>query len=66
MTIKQRFGRPLPIPSTKQIIHELKVFAAYENARQACAKVVGASNNATWQEIHVQRMQNELGAEPLS
>jgi len=57
MTIKSRFGRNLSLPSTKQIIHELKMFAEYDDARLACAKIVGAPDNATWQEIRDRRLQ---------
>jgi len=65
MTIQHRFGRNLSLPSTTQIIHELKMFSEYEDARLACAKIVGAPDNATWQEIHDRRLQNESHVQPL-
>ena len=34
MTTTMRFGRRIALPSTRQIRHELLVFAARENARQ--------------------------------
>jgi len=64
MTMINHLGRRLALPSTRQIVHELKMFAEYERARISCAQVVGAADNATWQQIRDQRLENEgLGNE---
>ncbi len=36
--LKRMYGRKLPIPSTLQILHELLVFSAAEEAKRQSAK----------------------------
>ncbi len=62
MTITSRFGRKIPLPSTYQILHELKMFAEYETARTACAEKIGASPNASWEQIRDHRLAAEAKA----
>ena len=47
MAQSMRFGRRIPLPSTRQIIHELRVYAAKEDERilGAAAKSVPAPDD---------------------
>jgi hypothetical protein len=50
-----RFGRKVPVPSSLQVMHELRSFIAEENARERCAEAEGMSSSATWKEICAHR-----------
>ena len=52
----RRFGRRVPIPSSLQIVHELRLLSADENARQACAESDGVPGSSTWDEIIERRL----------
>lgn len=50
MAQSMRFGRRIPLPSTRQIIHELRVYAAKEDERilGAAAKPSAAPDSANF------------------
>jgi hypothetical protein len=58
-----RFGRRLPLPSTAQILHELKALGAQEAARERYALSDGLPITATWLEIGLHRAQLERDAQ---
>ena len=47
MAQTMRFGRRVPLPSTRQIIHELKVYGLEEDLRKARAAEAEAAKPAT-------------------
>lgn len=51
-----RCGRRLPVPSTVQILHELKHFSAEEDVREECAIEVGLPLSAGWNDIYARRL----------
>ena len=46
-----RFGKRIPIPSSLQILHELRMLSADEDARARCAEEDGMPQTASWEEI---------------
>src|SRR5208283_2152567 len=50
-----RFGRRVPLPSTIQILHELRMFFAEENVRELCAEAEGLPTAASWDAIGAHR-----------
>ena len=59
MTQFRRFGRSLPVPSTVQIKHELRVLAAEEDARVRCALEEGLAVTASWADIAARRAERD-------
>ena len=47
----RRFGRSFPVPSSLQVIHELRALITEENARERCAEEDGLPAGATWETI---------------
>jgi hypothetical protein len=58
MTQTHRFGKRIPLPSTVQILHELKVLSGQEDAKRQFAIKLGLSETAMWDEIHRPRTPN--------
>ena len=54
-----RFGRRIPLPSTAQILHELKVLSAQEEGRKQHALADGLPETASWDEIGAHRARTE-------
>jgi hypothetical protein len=52
-----RFGMRVPIPSTVQILRELRVFSAEQNVRELCAEADNLPASASWEEISARRLQ---------
>jgi hypothetical protein len=50
-----RYGKRWPIPSTVQIMHELRAFSAEEDVREECAAKEGLPIAAGWDEIYAHR-----------
>lgn len=46
-----RFGKRMPIPSSLQVLHELRALSADEDARMRCAEEGGMASTAGWDEI---------------
>ena len=59
MTTKFRFGRRIPLPSTVQILHELKVLSEQEEGRKRYALADGLPETASWDEIGAHRARAE-------
>jgi hypothetical protein len=59
MTKDFRFGRRMPLPSTLQIRHELKVLSELEAARKKSALHDGLPETASWEDIGLYRAQAE-------
>jgi hypothetical protein len=55
MNYFRRFGRRMPVPSTLQVSHELRVFSAQEDVRLRCAAEEGLPMTVSWGEIAAHR-----------
>ena len=55
MTANFRFGRRIPLPSTVQLLHDLKVLSAQEEGRKRYALADGLPETASWDEIGAHR-----------
>lgn len=51
----RRLGRRFSIPSTAQILHELRALSANEDARMRCAKDHDLPDTASWEDIVAHR-----------
>jgi len=60
----QRFGRRFPVPSTLQILHELKVLSASEDAKTRCAREYSLPATTSWDDIVAHRLQLETASAP--
>ena len=54
-----RFGRRIPLPSTAEDLHELKVLSAQEEGRKRYALADGLPETASWDEIGAHRARAE-------
>ena len=50
-----RFGKRMPIPSSLQVLHELRSLSNDEDARMRCAEEGGLPGTAGWDEIVTHR-----------
>jgi hypothetical protein len=57
-----RFGRRIALPSTVQILHELKIMEAQEEGRKRYALADGLAETASWEEIGAHRARAEQDA----
>jgi hypothetical protein len=55
MTTFRRYGRSFSVPSTVQIMRELRALSANEDARMRCANEDGLPSTASWEEIVAHR-----------
>ena len=53
----RRFGRSFSVPSTLQILHELRGVSASEDARMQCAEEDSLPATASWEDIIAHRTQ---------
>jgi hypothetical protein len=65
MTYFRRFGRRFSVPSTAQILHELRAFSASEDARMRCAEDYGLPKTAPWEDIIAHRRRTETASGPI-
>ena len=54
-----RFGRRIPLPSTVQILHDLKVLFVQEEGRKRYVLADGLPETASWDEIGAHRARAE-------
>jgi len=59
-----RFGMRVPIPSTVQILQELRVFSNEQNIRELCAEADNLPTSASWEEISEHRLQSSKRLSP--
>jgi hypothetical protein len=59
-----RFGRRMPLPSTVQILHDLRAMSAQEEGRKRYALADGLPEMASWEEIGAHRARAEREAHP--
>jgi len=62
MTHFRRLGRRFSVPSTAQILHELRALSANEDARLRCANEDGLPVTASWEDIVAHRKQPETAS----
>jgi hypothetical protein len=61
-----RFGRRMALPSTVQILHELRLMEAPEEGRKRYALADGLAETASWDEIGANRARAEREGHPFS
>jgi hypothetical protein len=62
-----RFGMRVPIPSTVQILQELRAFSTEQNVRELCAEADNLPTSASWEQISARRLQcSKLSSPNLS